>query len=77
MYFFIWFLLSGSIGLSLGSIDLLIVEAHVKRVARVKFLVCAARSDLASVEYQNTIRVLDRAESVSYDQHSAAFRELL
>jgi hypothetical protein len=61
----------------LGSIDLLVVEALVKRVARVKFLVCAARSDLASVEYQNTIRVLDRAESVSYDQHSAAFRELL
>ncbi len=77
IFFFMGFLLSELIGFRLGSVGLLIIEALVERLARVKFLVSAARSDLACVEYQNTIRVLDRAEAVSYDQHGAAFGESL
>ena len=77
IFFFMGFLLSELTGFRLGSVGLLIIEALVERLARVKFLVCPARGDLACVEYQNTIRVLDRAEAVSDDQHGAVFGESL
>ena len=77
IFFFMGFLLSELTGFLLGSVGLLIIEALVERLARVKFLVCPARSNLACVEYQNTIRVLDRTEAVSDDQHGAAFGESL